>query len=97
MRDNNQEDKSGDINVKLRQDPQSGSTATSKEFVNVHLSHKKPKGKELTQQQKQENRELSRQRVLCEHAHAGIKRYNSVCCVYRNRVPDFDNHLMLVA
>ena len=68
-----------------------------KEFVNVHLSHKKPKGKELTQQQKQENRELSRQRVVCEHAHAGIKRYNSVYCVYKNRVPDFDDHLMLVA
>jgi hypothetical protein len=74
-----------------------GFQGLQKEFVNVHLSHKKPKGKELTQQQKQENRELSRQRVVCEHAHAGIKRYNSVYCVYRNRVPDFDDHLMLVA
>ncbi|WP_244982423.1 TIGR04372 family glycosyltransferase [Cylindrospermopsis raciborskii] len=49
-----------------------------KEFVNVHLPHKKPKGKELTQQQKEENRELSRQRVVCEHTHSGIKRYNCV-------------------
>jgi DDE superfamily endonuclease/Helix-turn-helix of DDE superfamily endonuclease len=46
------------------------------EFENIHLPHKKPKGKELTEQQKQENREFSRQRVKCEHAHAGIKRYN---------------------
>lgn len=66
------------------------------EFVNVHLPHKKPKGKELTEQQKQENREFSRQRVVCEHAHAGIKRYSSVSVVYRNRVPDFDDRLMLV-
>lgn len=67
------------------------------EFVNVHLPHKKPKGKALTEQQKQENREFSRQRVVCEHAHAGIKRHNAVAVVYRNRVPDFDDQLMLVA
>lgn len=67
------------------------------EFVNVRLPHKKPRGKELTEQQKQENREFSAQRVKCEHAHAGIKRYNSVTAVYRNRVPDFDDRLMLNA
>jgi hypothetical protein len=66
-------------------------------FENVHLPHKKPKGKELTQQQKQENREFSRQRVVCEHAHAGIKHYRAVTDVYRNRVPDFDDRLMLNA
>lgn len=67
------------------------------EFENVHLPHKKPKGKELSEQQKQENREFSRQRVKCEHAHAGIKRYRSVTDVYRNRVHDFDECLMLNA
>lgn len=67
------------------------------EFENIHLPHKKPKGKELSDQQKQENREFSRQRVVCEHAHAGIKRYNAVTDVYRNRVPDFDDRLMLNA
>jgi hypothetical protein len=51
----------------------------------------------LSGQQKQENRELSQQRVKCEHAHAGIKRYGSVTDVYRNRVVDFDDQLMLVA
>jgi hypothetical protein len=35
------------------------------EFVNVHLPHKKPKGKELTEAQKQENLEFSSQRVKC--------------------------------
>ena len=67
------------------------------EFDNIHLPHKKPRGKELSEQQKQENREFSSQRVKCEHAHAGIKRYRSVTDVYRNRVPDFDDRLMLNA
>lgn len=67
------------------------------EFDNIHLPHKKPRGKELSDSQKQENRELSQQRVKCEHAHAGIKRYGSVTAVYRNRVTDFDDQLMLIA
>ncbi|HEY9846536.1 MAG TPA: transposase family protein [Candidatus Caenarcaniphilales bacterium] len=67
------------------------------QFVNIHVPHKKPRGKELSEQQKQQNRDLSRQRVQCEHAHAGIKRYQSVAAVYRNHVPDFDDRLMLSA
>jgi hypothetical protein len=47
------------------------------EFDNVHLPHKKPKGKELSEQHKQESQEFSRQGVKCEYAHAGIKRYRS--------------------
>lgn len=74
-----------------------GFQGLQKEYVNVHLPHKKPRKRELSQQQKQENREFSRQRVKCEHAHAGIKRYNSVAAIYRNRVPDFDDRLMLNA
>ena len=74
-----------------------GDLGLQNEFDNIHLPHKKPKGKELSAQQKQENREFSRQRVKCEHAHAGIKRYNAVTDVYRNRVPDFDDRLMLSA
>lgn len=67
------------------------------EFDNVQLPHKKPRGKELSTQQKQENREFSRQRVKCEQAHAGMKRYNAVTDVYRNHVLDFDDHLMVKA
>ena len=67
------------------------------EFVNIHLPHKKPRGKELSEEQKQQNKEFSSQRVVCEHAHAGMKRYNAVSAIYRNRVPDFDDHLMLTA
>ncbi len=67
------------------------------EFDNIHLPHKKPRGRELSEQQRQENRELSQRRVKCEHAHAGIKRYNAVSAVYRNRVFGFDDRLMLNA
>ena len=67
------------------------------EFVNIHLPHKKPRGKELSEEQKLQNRAFSRQRVVCEHAHAGMKRYNAVSAIYRNRVPDFDDRLMLTA
>ena len=42
-----------------------------------------------------QRREFSSQRVKCEHAHAGIKRYRAVTDVYRNRMPDFDDRLML--
>jgi DDE superfamily endonuclease/Helix-turn-helix of DDE superfamily endonuclease len=67
------------------------------EFVHIHLPHKKPRGKELSEEQKQQNKEFSSQRVVCEHAHAGMKRYNAVSAIYRNRVSDFDDHLMLTA
>jgi hypothetical protein len=67
------------------------------EFVNIHLPQKKPRGKDLSEQQKQENKEFSSQRVVCEHAHAGMKRYNAVSAIYRNRVPNFDDRLMLTA
>jgi hypothetical protein len=67
------------------------------EYVNIRIGHKKPRGGELTPGQKAENKALSRERVLCENAFAGVKRYNAVSAVYRNRVPDFDDRLMLVA
>ncbi len=67
------------------------------EYVNIRIGHKKPRGGELTQVQKEENKALSRERVLCENAFAGVKRYNSVAAVYRNRVADFDDRLMLIA
>ncbi len=38
------------------------------EYVNVEIPHKKPKGGELSDAQKEENRALARERVVCEHA-----------------------------
>ena len=67
------------------------------QYENIHLPHKKPRGGALSEVQKQENRCLSQSRVICENAFAGVKRYNAVSVVYRNRIVDFDDHLMLTA
>ena len=65
--------------------------------INIRIGHKKPRGGELTQTQKPENKALSQERVLCENAFAGVKRYRAVTDVYRNRVTDFDARLMVMA
>jgi len=67
------------------------------EYVNVEVPHKKPKGGELTEQQKEENRLLAKERVVCEHAFSGVKRYGIVSQVYRNRIQNFDDRSMLTA
>ncbi|MCY7278486.1 MAG: transposase [Phormidesmis sp. CAN_BIN44] len=64
---------------------------------NILIGHKKPRGGSLTQAQKDFNRALSRSRVVCENAFAGVKRYGAVSAVYRNRVTHFDDRLMLTA
>lgn len=67
------------------------------EYVNVEIPHKKPKGGELTAQQKEENRELASERVVWEHAFAGVKRYGIATDIYRNRLKDFDDRSMFTA
>ena len=74
-----------------------GFLGVQKQYENIHLPHKKPKGGKLTSEQKQENRELASVRVVCENAFAGVKRYNAVSDIYRNRVADFDDKLMVSA
>ncbi|WP_242050360.1 transposase [Oculatella sp. FACHB-28] len=74
-----------------------GFLGLQKEYVNIHLPHRKPKGAELSSEQKGENRALSQSRVVCENAFAGVKRYNAVSAIYRNRKVGFDDHLMLTA
>jgi hypothetical protein len=74
-----------------------GFQGVQKQYVNIRLPHKKPKDGELTLEQKQENRELAQERVFCENAFSGVKRYNAVSDIYRNRVSKFDDQLMLTA
>ena len=40
------------------------------------IPHKKTKGKQLTEEQKKENREISSIRIKVEHSIGGMKRYN---------------------
>jgi hypothetical protein len=74
-----------------------GFLGLQKEYRNLRLSHRKSKGGELSDQQKQENRALSQSRVVCENAFAGVKRYNAASAIYRNRKAEFDDHRMLTA
>ena len=41
----------------------------------ILIPHKKPRKPELTSAQKAENQVLASQRIVVEHAHAGLKRY----------------------
>jgi hypothetical protein len=67
------------------------------EYVNVEIPHKKPKGGHLTDQQKADNQALARERVVGEHAFAGLKRYGIATQVYRNRKPNFDDRSIFTA
>jgi hypothetical protein len=69
----------------------------SREVTNVELPHKKPRGGQLNDGQKSENRALASKRVVCEHAFAGLKRYGIAHQVYRNRVEGFDDRSMVTA
>ncbi len=74
-----------------------GFDGLQREYVNVQVSHKKPRGGELTAEQKQENRTLAKERVVVEHSFSGLKRYRIASDVYRNRIKDFDDRTMFTA
>jgi len=62
--------------------------------LDIKIPHKKPRGRELTKKQKEENRKLSSRRVLAEHAIGGIKRLRSLANTYRNKKEKFDDMIM---
>lgn len=41
----------------------------------LKMPHKKPRGRELTDEQKEENKKISSERVIVEHSIGGLKRY----------------------
>jgi len=65
--------------------------------VNIRMPKKKPKGKELTKEQKMENREISKFRVLVEHAICGAKRCRIVKDRLRCHKEGFDDLIMELA
>ncbi len=65
--------------------------------ISVLIPHKKPKNGELTQQQKQENTDLSRIRVPVEHVIGGVKRINIVKEKIRLRFKEVRDQVMLIA
>ncbi|WP_196797162.1 hypothetical protein [Trichodesmium erythraeum] len=73
------------------------SKVSTHQYENIRIPHKKPKGGELSEQQKPDFRKLSQSRVVCENALAGVKRYGAVSQISRNHKYDFDDKLMLTA
>jgi hypothetical protein len=65
--------------------------------LEVIIPHKKPRGSELTSDQKADNTMVARERVVSEHAIAGIKRLKTVTDVFRNRTTPFSDLFMLLA
>ena len=67
------------------------------ENVTVKMPTKKPKGRELTDEQKRENREISFFRIIVEHAIGGAKRCRIVKERFRCYKFGFDDLVMLIA
>ena len=58
---------------------------------------KKPKGKELTEEEKVHNKAISKVRVLIEHSISGVKRCRIVKDRLRNWKQEFADTVMLIA
>ncbi|MBE8965507.1 transposase [Nostocales cyanobacterium LEGE 12452] len=92
-----EDDIAGSVPDEIPIEVDSGFQGIQKQYDNIVLPHKKPKAGELSDLQKAHNRQLSESRVVCEKAFAGGKRYNAVSFIYRNRIENFDDRLMLTA
>jgi len=72
------------------------------ESDNILIPHKKPRKSKanpaprLTETQKESNRALSRVRVFVENAIGGIKRYNILNHVFRNKKTNFDDDVIAI-
>lgn len=64
------------------------------EGASIEQPTKKPRGKELSPEQKQENRLISRDRVLVEHSIGGVKVFHVVSTIFRNIKEGFDDLVM---
>jgi hypothetical protein len=64
---------------------------------NILIPKKKPKGRELTYEEKEINKIISSYRVIVEHAIGGIKRYRCIAERLRNRKAFIDDTLLLLS
>jgi hypothetical protein len=63
----------------------------------ICLPHKGTRRRALDDEQKQWNTLLAGLRVSVEHGIGGMKRYNAVAGVYRNRLPNTDDRFNVLA
>jgi hypothetical protein len=67
------------------------------EGVTLKQPKKKPRNKELTDTEKEQNREISKVRVEVEHQIGGVKRCQIVMQKFRNRIDDYVDDVMETA
>jgi len=66
-------------------------------WLNVIMPKKKPKGEELTEEEKVINKLISGVRVKVEHAIGGVKRFRIVSDIFRNRTDKLDDKVMEIS
>ena len=74
----------------------SGYQGISEIHKNSETPKKKPKGGELTKEEKLENRRISRERILIENINAKIKVFKIVSNRYRNRRKRYGLRMSLI-
>jgi len=74
----------------------SGYQGILKYHKNSETPKKKPKGGELTHEEKSTNRQFARERVLVEHINAKIKVFKITAHKYRNRRCRFGLRIALI-
>lgn len=65
--------------------------------LSIIIPKKKPRKKELSDEQKENNRQKAKIRIKVEHAISGVKRLRCVTDVFRNKKENMDDELMLLA
>jgi hypothetical protein len=85
------------IREEIEAQTDTGFIGIKKLHKNSVLPHKKPKGGELTKEQKRENRAISRERVSNEHAIGFVKRFRILTERYRGRRKGFGLRFNLIA
>ena len=75
---------------------------TDYQALEINIPHKKPRksranpSPSLTPEQKAENQQVSRRRIVVEHAICRMKRFRIVTAVFRNRKENFVDDVALI-
>lgn len=72
-------------------------TGVETDHNNLHIPKKKPRGRELTADEKETNKIISSYRAIVEHTIGGIKRYRCMSEKLRNRKPFIDDQFLLLS
>jgi len=80
--------------IKLQAD--SGYQGITRFHKNSETPKKKPRGGELSEEEKEENRRISRERILIENINAKIKVFKITSSKYRNRRKRFGLRMSLI-